>query len=72
MDRMFAVHAGVEVSTHTGGTCPNDFTHSVSTELENKIVAEWRSVIVVSLNAGGGATLIKSPKLHVHAKHNIH
>ena len=25
VDRVFALHAGVEGSTPTGGTCPNDF-----------------------------------------------
>ena len=26
VDRVFASHAGVEGSTPTGGTCPNDFS----------------------------------------------
>ena len=37
--------------------------HPVSSELE-LVVSEWRSVIAVSLNVGGGVRLIKPAKLY--------
>ena len=40
--------------------CP----HPVSSELEI-VVSEWRSVIAVSLNVGGGVRLIKPAKLYI-------
>ena len=37
------------------------------------MVSEWRSVIAVSLNVGGGVRLIKTGKsVHVHAEHYKH
>ena len=72
MDRVLALLQEVEGSTPTGGTCPNDFfrsnrpgyPHPVSSELEI-VVSEWRSVIAVSLNVGGGVRLIKPAKLYM-------
>ena len=40
------------------------YPHPVSSELE-KVVSEWRSVIAVSLNVGGGVRLIKPAKLYM-------
>ena len=64
----------VEGSTPTGGTCPNIFSEPVDQNIRSQcalswkiVVSEWRSVIAVSLNVGGGVRLIKSAKLHVHA-----
>ena len=45
--------------------------HPVSSELEI-VESEWRSVILVSLNVGGGVRLNKLAKLHVHAKDYKH
>ena len=42
------------------------YPHPVCSQLEI-VVSEWRSVIAVSLNVGGGFRLIKPAKLHVHA-----
>ena len=62
----------VEGSTPTGGTCPNDFSDPVDKDICTQsalswkiVVSEWRSVIAVSLNVGGGASLIKPAKLYV-------
>ena len=46
------------------------YPHPVSSELEI-VVSEWRSVIAVSLNVGGGVRLI-GKTVHVHAKHYKH
>ena len=70
----------VEGSTPTGGTCPNDFSDPVDQDIRTQwalswklVVSEWRSVIAVSLNVGGGVRLIKTGKtVHVHAKHYKH
>ena len=40
------------------------YPHPVSSELE-LVVSEWRSVIAVSLNVGGGVRLIKPAKLYM-------
>ena len=40
------------------------YPHPVSSELEI-VVSEWRSVIAVSLNVGGGVRLIKPAKLYM-------
>ena len=72
----------VEGSTSNGGTCSNNFSNSpidqnICTQcaLSWKIVvSDWRSVIAVSLNAGGTVRLIKPAKLcmcmQTHYKHN--
>ena len=71
----------VEGSTPTGGTCPNDFSDPVDQDIRTQytlsckiVVSEWRSVIAVSLNVGGGVRLIKPPKLYIctqtHYKHD--
>ena len=61
---------GVEGSTPTGGTCPNDFSDPIDQDIRTQwalswkiVVSEWRSVIAVSLNVGGGVRLIKPAKL---------
>ena len=60
----------VEGSTPTGGTCPNDFSDPKDQDIRTQwalswkiVVSEWRSVIAVSLNVGGGVRLIKPAKL---------
>ena len=56
----------VEGSTPTGATNPNDFSDSIDQNIrtQEKVVSEWRSVIAVSLNIGGGVRLIKPAKLY--------
>ena len=72
---------GVEGSTSTGGTCPNDFSDPIDQVIRiqcalvwKTVVSEWRSVIAASLNVGGGVRLIKPAKLYMctqtHYKHN--
>ena len=60
----------VEGLTPTGGTCPNDFSDPIDQNIRTQwalswkiVVSEWRSVIAVSLNVGGGVRLIKPAKL---------
>ena len=60
----------VEGSTPTGGTCPNDFSDQIDQDICTQwalswkiVVSEWRSVIAVSLNVGGGVRLKKLAKL---------
>ena len=62
----------VEGSTPTGGTCPNDFSNPLDQDIRTQwalswklVVSEWRSVIAVSLNVGGGLRLIKLAKLYM-------
>ena len=61
---------GVEGSTPTGGTCRNDFSDPIDQDIRTQwalswkiVVSEWRLVIAVSLNVGGGVRLIKPAKL---------
>ena len=72
---------GVEGSTPTGGTCPNDFSDPLEQNIRTQcaltwkiVVSEWKSVIAVSLNVGGGVRLIEPAKLHMctqpHYKHD--
>ena len=71
----------VEGSTPTGGACPNDFSDPIDQDIRTQcalswkiVVSEWRSVIAVSLNVGGGVRLIKPAKLYMcmrkHCKHD--
>ena len=68
---MLALHAGSRgFDSHRGHMSERFFRsnrpgypHPVSSELEKKVVSEWRSVIAVSLNVGGGVRLIKPAKL---------
>ena len=60
----------VEGLTPTRGTCPNDFSDPIDQDICTQwalswkiVVSEWRSVIAVSLNVGGGVRLIKPAKL---------
>ena len=62
----------VEGSTPTGGTCQNDFSDPTDQDIRTQwalswkiVVSEWRSVIAVSLNVGGGVRLIKPAKLYM-------
>ena len=66
--------------TPTGGTSERYFRsnrpgypHPVCSELEI-VISEWRSVVAVSLNIGGGVHLIKPAKLYMcmqtHYKHD--
>ena len=70
----------VKGSTPTGGTCQYDFSDSIDQDIRTQcalswkiVVPEWRSVIVVSLNVGDGARLIKPANLYMwtqtHYKH---
>ena len=61
----------VEGSTPTGGTCPDDFADPIDQDIRTYgalswkiVVSQWRSVIAVSLNVGGGVHLIKPAKLY--------
>ena len=70
VDKVLALHAGSRgFDSHRGHMSERFFRsnrpgypHSVSSELEI-VVSEWRSVIAVSLNVGGGVRLIKPAKL---------
>ena len=60
---------GVEGSTPTGGTCPNDFSDAIDKDICTQcalswkiVVSEWQSVIAVPLNAGGGVHTNKKEK----------
>ena len=62
---------GVEGSTPTGGTCPNDFSDPIDQDIRTQcalswkiVVSEWRSVIAVLQNVGGSVRLIKPAKLY--------
>ena len=81
MDRVLALHAGSRgFDSHRGHKSERflrsnrlGYPHPVSSELEI-VVSEWRSVIAVSLNVGGGVRLIKPAKqykcMQKHYKHN--
>ena len=69
----------VEGSTPTGGTCPNDFSDPIDQDIRTQwalswkiVVSEWRSVIAVSLNVGGGVRLIKPAKLYMCTQNTTH
>ena len=73
--------AGFEGSTQSGCTYPNDFSDSRDQDIRAQcalswkiMVSEWRSVIAVSPNIGGGVRLIKPAKLYMctqkHYNHN--
>ena len=72
LTRVLALHAGSRgFDSHRGHMSERFFRsnrpgypHPVSSELE-KVVSEWRSVIAVSLNVGGGVRLIKPAKLYM-------
>ena len=58
--------------TPTRGTRPNDFSDPIDQDIRTQwalswkiVVSEWRSVIAVSLNVGGGVRLIKPAKLYM-------
>ena len=90
VDRVFTVHAGsrgveVDPSTPTDSTCLSDFFDPVDQDIHTQCtmswkivvhtcITEWRSVIAVSLNVGGGFRLIKLAKLYMcmqtHYKHD--
>ena len=71
-DRVLALHAGSRGFYSHGRHMSERFfrsnrpgyPHPVSSELEI-VVSEWRSVIAVSLNVGGGVRLIKPAKLYM-------
>ena len=81
MDRVSPFTQEVEGSTPTGGTCLNDFSDPIDQDIRIQctlsgkiVVSEWRSVIAVPLDVGGGVRLIKSAKLYIctqtHYKHD--
>ena len=78
VDRVFAVHAGSRgFDSHRRHMSERFFRSNRPgyPHLSWKImVSEWRSVIAVSLNLGGGLCLIKPPKLYIctqtHYKHD--
>ena len=82
VDTVFAAHGGSRgLDSHRQHMSERFFRsnrpgylHPVCSELEKKVVSEWRSVIAVSLNVGGGIRLIKSAKLYMcmqtHYKHD--
>ena len=75
MDMVLALHAGSRgFDSHRGHISERFFRSNrpgyprpVSSELEIS-GSEWRSVIAVSLNVGGGVSLIKSAKLYMCTK----
>ena len=78
---MLALHAGSRgFDSHRGHISERFFRsnrpgypHPLSSELKI-VVSEWRSVIAVSLNIGGGVRLLNQTgkTVHVHAKHYKH
>ena len=69
---------GVEGSTSTGGTCPNDFFDPVDQDIGTQcalnwkiVVSEWWSMIAVSLNVGGGVRLIKLAKVYMFMQNTL-
>ena len=71
MDSVLALHAGSQgfdshrrhMSERFFRSNRPGYPHPVSSELEKIVVAEWRSLIAVSLNVGGGVHLIKPARL---------
>ena len=59
MDRVLALHADVEGSTPTGGTCPNDFPDLIDQDIRTER-RRWRPPYQT------GKTV------HLHAKHYKH
>ena len=62
----------VEGSTPSGGTCPNDFSDPIDLDIYTQwalswkiMVSEWRSVIAMSLDVGGGVRRHKPAKLYM-------
>ena len=45
VDRVFAFTQGVEVSTPTGGTCPNDFSDPIDQDIRTKYALSWKIVV---------------------------
>ena len=80
VDRVFTVHAGSR-GFDSHHTFLNDFSDPIDQDIHTQcalswkiVVSEWRSVIAVSLNVGGGVRLIKPAKLFMcmqtHYKHD--
>ena len=74
MDRVLTLHAGSRRFDSHRGICPNDFSGPVDQDIHTQctlswkiVVSEWRSVIAVSLNFGGGVPYQTSKTVHVHA-----
>ena len=81
VDRVFAVHAGSRGFDSHWRHVRNDFSDPVNQDIHTQsalswkiVVSEWRSLIAVSLNIGGGLRLIKLAKLYMcrqtHYRHN--
>ena len=69
----------VEGSTPTWGTWPNIFSDPIDQDIRTQwalsckiVVSEWRSVIAVSLNVGGGVRLIKPAKLYTNTQNTTY
>ena len=80
VDRVLALHAGSRGFDSHRGHMSERFTDPIDQDIRTQwalswkiVVSEWRSVIAVSLNVGGGVRLIKPAKLCMctqHYKHN--
>ena len=69
----------VEGLTPTGGTYLNDFSNQIDKDIHTQSswtnvihVSQWRSVIAVSPNVGGGVCLIKSAKPYMCTQNGIY
>ena len=63
VDRVLALHAGSRGFDSHRGHMSERFFRSNRPGYPHPVVSEWRSVIAVSLNVGGGVRLIKPAKL---------
>ena len=73
MDRVLPFTHEDEGSPPTGGTCPHDFSGPTDQDIRTQcalnwkiVVSEWRSVIAVSFNVGGGVHFITAAKLYMY------
>ena len=71
VDRVLALHAGSRrFDSHLGAHVRTIFSNPVDQDIRTQralglkiVVSEWRSVIAVSLNVGGGIRLVRPAKL---------
>ena len=69
---VLALYTGSRGFDSHRGTCPYDFSDPIDQDIRTQLAlswkivgSEWRSVIAVSLNVGGGVRLIKPAKLYM-------